>query len=178
MWRPFVLFSVLVMTVAACTSLRSQQAAQGQPQAYPPAAFAHRVGTTQVVLYWNCLRPGPDALRLDGVAQSPYFSGIRDLEFELAGVDAAERAVSQTRGAARDFVLRTNQSSPFQLDLRTTGSEVRFDLFYRYRSQQNLRSMLAGPPVGGLQLFAQATTQFLARDVCSDTQHKIPKTAR
>jgi hypothetical protein len=112
------------------------------------------------------------------VAQSPYFSGIRDLEFELVGADANERVVSQTRGVARDYVLRTNQFSPFQLDLRTTGSEVRFDLFYRYRSQQNLRSMLAGPPVGGPQLFAQATTQFLVRDVCSETQHRIPKPVR
>ena len=178
MWRPFLLVSMLAMTVAACTSLQSPQATQPLPQAYPPTAFAHRVGTTQVVLYWNCLRPSPDVLRLDGVAQSPYFSGIRDLEFELVGADASERVVSQTRGVARDYVLRTNQFSPFQLDLRTTGSEVRFDLFYRYRSQQNLRSMLAGPPVGGSQLFAQATTQFLARDVCSETQHRIPKPAR
>lgn len=176
MWRPFLLVSMLVMTVAACTSLQGPQATQ--PQAYPPAAYAHRVGTTQVVLYWNCLRPSPDALRVDGMAQSPYFSEVRDLEFELVGADANERVVSQTSGAARDYVLRTNQFSPFQLDLRTAGSEVRFDLFYRYRSQQNLRSMLAGPPVNGPLHFAQATSQSSARDVCSETQHRIPKPAR
>jgi hypothetical protein len=131
-----------------------------------------------VVLYWNCLRPEPGVLRLDGAAHSPYFSAVRYLEFELVGLDANDRIVSEAKGAARDYVLRTNQVSPFQLDVRTVGSEMRFDLYYQYRSQQNLRSLLADPPVGGPQLIAQATNRFLARDVCSETQHRIPQPAR
>jgi hypothetical protein len=147
MLRRSTLVIALAASLGACTSLASQRLSEGEPPVYPPAAFSHRVGTTHVVLYWNCLQPEPGIQRLDGVAHSPYFSEVRYLEFELVGVDANERVVSQTKGAAGDYVLRTNQDSPFQLDLRTVGSEVRFDLYYSYRSQQSLRSLLAGPPV-------------------------------
>ncbi len=178
MWPRSLLITVLAMSLWACSSLQAAKPGEVQSFTYPPASFSHRVGTTQVVLYWNCLQPEPGIQRLDGVAHSPYFSEVRYLEFELVGLDANERVVSQTKGAAGDYVLRTNQISPFQLDLRAVGSEVRFDLYYSYRSQQGLRSLLAGSPVGGPQLLAQSTIRSLARDVCSETQHRIPKPAR
>jgi len=177
MWRFPLLIIVLVGSLAACTPLVGQQAAaEAQRAVYPPAAFTHRVGTTQIVLYWDCLRPEPGLLRLDGVAHSPYVSEVRFLKFELVGVDAADRTVSEAKGAARDFLLRTNQISPFQIDLRTTGSEARFDLFYQYQAAGSLRSMLAGAGAESPLLLAQVGTRFLARDVCSETQHRIPKT--
>ena len=178
MWRYSLLVTSLAMGLAACTSLQPLRTAEGQPPAYPPSVFSHRVGTTQVVLYWNCLRPDPGVLSVEGVAHNPYFSEIRFLEFELVGVNSEDRAVSEARGEVPDFLLRTNQISPFRLDLRTVGSEVRFDLYYSHRSQQNLRSFLAGPPVGGPRLFVQATNRFLARDVCSERQHRIPQPIR
>jgi hypothetical protein len=128
-----------------------------------------------VVLYWNCARPEAGQVRLEGLVYSPYFSDVRDLQFELAGVDSSERVVSEARAVPPDFPLGINLTSPFQLTLRTTGNEVRFDLYYGYRAQGGLRSRLAGPPVAGLTLLAQSTSWFMARDVCSETPHGYPR---
>jgi hypothetical protein len=142
---------------------------------YPPAVFAHRVASSHVELYWNCGRPEPGVLRLDGVAQNTWAQQeVRFLELDLAGVDERDRPVSHAATALPDFLLRTNQISPFQMDLRTTGTEVRFDLYYRYRFQENGGRFMAGHPVGVSRLLAQ-TTGFMARDVCSETQHRMLK---
>lgn len=144
-----------------------------QSTLYPPALFAHRVASSHVGLYWNCTRPEPGVVRVEGVAQNPWASQeVRFLELEVVGVDARERYVSQASTALPNFLLGTNQISPFHLDLRTVGSEVRFDLFYQYRFQDNGGRFLAGSPVGVPRLLAQ-THRFMARDVCSDTQHRV-----
>ena len=106
------------------------------------------------------------------------------MEFELVGLDPQDAVVSHVTGDLPDLLLRTNQISPFRLDLRTAGTEARFDLFYRYRSQGTLRSegtrrVLVAATLGPeAQLLAQATRQFMARDVCSDAQHRNPKLSR
>ena len=169
-----VAFSVLLaIGLSACTANGTLQLPAETSATYPPAVFSHRVGTSHVVLYWNCTRPEPGLLRLEGVAQQAGSSQpIRFLEMELAGVDARELYVSQAFAALVDILLHTNQISPFGLDLRTTGTEVRFDLFYRYHFQDNGHPFVAGPLVGWSRLSAQ-NQQFMARDVCSETQHRV-----
>jgi hypothetical protein len=170
----FVLIAALALSVTGCAPLGAGQQSGAQPPAYPPDVFFHRVATSEVVLYWNCSRSEPGMLRLDGVAQSPWAAQpIRFLEFDLVGVDSQDRTVSETKGAARDIQIYTNQTSPFQLDLRLAGSEGRFDLYYEYRFQiDELDALLAGPPVRAPRLIAQAN-RFLARDVCSEMQHRV-----
>lgn len=84
--------------------------------------------------------------------------------------------------AARDRGCRWswNCSRPESNVLRLDGvaqnpwssQEVRFDLYYQYRFQDvEMEVLLAGPPVRGPRLLAQVN-RFLARDVCSDTQHR------
>ena len=168
------LLVILAMNVAACASLEATQH-EAKRQAYPPDVFAHRVSTSEVVLFWNCVRVDPHVMRVEGVAQNPSSpQPVRYLELELVGVDGRNRIVSQARGSARDSMLHTNQVSPFGMDLRTAGSEVRFDLYYQYRflEGQEMDALLSGPPVEGLRLLAQ-TSRFMARDVCSETQHRI-----
>jgi len=92
------------------------------------------------------------------------------------GVDAQERTTAQATGAARDLQIRTNQSSPFDLTLKTAGTEVRFDLYYNYRWHEEFDTsatmgvLVAGPPMASPRLLAQTQT-FLTRDVCSPSQH-------
>lgn len=164
------------MSLVACAADGTLQGPAAERPLYPPAVFAHRVGTDPVVLYWNCTRPEPGVLRLDGVAHNPHsVQPVRFLELELVGMDGRDHSVSQIKGEAREFLLRTNQMTPFQLDLRTVGSEVRFDLFYQYRFQEgDGRQLIAGRLAGGSRLLAQ-TRRFMARDVCSETQHRVPK---
>jgi hypothetical protein len=136
-----------------------------------PSAFAHRVGSSHVVLYWNCERPGSGRLELDGIAQSPW-AEVRSLDFDLVGLDAQDHIVSESKGWPRDSLIQTNQASPFRLGLQTVGSEVRFDLFYQHQNvPEEMDALLAGPPMARPRLHAQAM-RFLARDVCSETQHR------
>jgi len=132
------LLALLGMALSACAVDGTMQLPAAEPTIYPPAVFTHRVGTSHVVLYWNCTRPEPGVLRAEGVAQQAGSSqAVRFLELELVGVDARERTVSEAAAALPDILLHTNQISPFRLDVRTVGSEVRFDLFYQYRFQEN-----------------------------------------
>lgn len=160
--------------LSACAGSGGFRLPAAEPTIYPPAVFAHRVESSHVAIYWNCEWPEPGVLRVQGVAQNPWSpQEVRFLELDLVGVDARERSVSQASTALADFLLRTNQISPFQLDLRTQGTEVRFDLFYRYRFQGNGGRLLAGHLVGAPRMLAQPTIQFMARDVCSETQHRV-----
>ena len=162
-----ILPGLLALTLGSCALPAAQ------PAPYPPDAYAHRVASSHVVLYWNCHRPEPGILRVEGVAQNPWSSQeVRFLEVEVVGVNNQERTVSHAKGAAQDILIHTNQFSPFRMELRPAGSEVRFDLYYEYRFQDvEMEARLAGPLVGAPRLLAQ-TQRFLARDACSETQHR------
>jgi hypothetical protein len=177
-----LLVTFLVTSLALVAFSGNPSPAMGRDRADPLTVFPHRVSTTHVTLYWDCQRPEPGLLRLDGVAQNPYFSDVRFLELELVGVDAMGRAVSHTKAAVSDLILRTRQFSPFRLDLRPVGREVRFDLFYNYRAQENLRSSeghtsipVVGAATGRPWLLAQSPHHFMAMDVCSKQEHSAPK---
>jgi hypothetical protein len=141
---------------------------------YPPPGYAHRVESSHVALYWNCTQPEPGLLQLAGRAFNPWSDQpVRFLELELVGVDDREHTVSGAKAEAADLQIYTNQSTPFQLDLRTAGTEVRFDLYYQYRFQdRGHNAIVAGPVPGGSFRLAQQTIRSLARDVCSETQHR------
>jgi hypothetical protein len=160
--------------LSACAESGGLRMPAAESAIYPPAIFAHRVESSHVAIYWNCERPEPGVLRVQGVAHNPWSQqDVRFLELDLVGVDAREQSVSQASTALADYLLRTNQISPFQLDLRTQGTEVRFDLYYRYRFQDNGGRLLAGPLVDAPRMLAQPTIQFMARDICSETQHRV-----
>jgi len=137
----------------------------------PREAFTHRAANSDVVLFWNCLEPAAGVLRVDGVARSPWQAQpIRYLELQMVGLDAQGRKTAEVAGKVQDIQIFTSQQSRFQLDLRTGGAEVRFDLYYQYLFNQEYDSLLlAGPPMVGPRLFAQTHTNVL-RDVCSPTQ--------
>jgi len=177
-----LLTTFLVTSLTLSVFLGNPPISMGRDQPDPLTGFPHRVGTTHVTLYWDCQRPEPGLLRLEGVAQNPYFSEVRFLELELVGVDAMGRVVSHVKAAIPEIILRTRQYSAFRLDLRTVGKEVRFDLFYTYRSHENLRSSEGNTSIpvveaatGRPWLLAQAPTQVMALDVCSTEKHKTPK---
>ncbi len=159
------LMGFLVLGVAACAGDGSRQTTPAQLPLYPPAVFAHRVSTSDVSVYWNCTRPEPDTVRVDGVVQNIGGGSVQYAEVEIVSVDAKDRTIASVNSTVRDAVLQTNQISPFQLGLRTVGAEVRIDLYYEYRVR-------SGFGLGGLQV---SPHRFRARDVCSETQHRVPK---
>ena len=167
----FLLAVSLVTSLAGCAAMDASE--RGSMSAAPPETFTHRVATSELILLWNCLQPESGQLRLEGVAKNPWAAEpIQYLEFELVGMDGQERTTARGAGAARDLQILTNQSSPFQLELKTAGTEVRFDLYYnyRFRSDFDTSARLAGPPLAGPRLLAQTST-FMVRDACGAAQH-------
>lgn len=128
---------------------------------YPPAVYAHRVSTNDVDVYWNCTRPEPAVVRFEGVVQNWKGGRVKFMELELDVADARGRYVSGGKTALKDIVLYANQIAPYALQVRPAGTEERFDLIYWY---------YIDPTIG-----ESARQQFLARDVCSPTQHRVPQ---
>jgi hypothetical protein len=179
MIRHSLVVVAVVMSLAGCAAVDAP--GSRTTSGLPPEAFAHRVGTSELVLFWNCSQPEPGVIRIEGIAQSPWQAQpIRYLEFTLLGVGAQEETTAKATGTARDIQIMTNQSSPFQLNLKSAGAETRFDLYYNYRYAHEYDSsssligtrgtVVAGPAMVNSRLFAQTET-FLARDVCSPTEH-------
>jgi hypothetical protein len=162
-------------SLAACASGgESTQFLSSALKGDPTAGFTNRVSSNQVVLYWNCMRPEPGILRVEGIAHNPWSSqAIRFLEFDLVGVDDRDRQVSGTSAALPAILLWTNETSAFRLDLKTAQTEARFDLYYQYRFNEGDSRIFAGPPGAGPQRLTQQLRRFLVRDVCSETQHRI-----
>ena len=168
MMRQAVLFVGMAMAVTACAAVDTPGTG------VPLEAFTHRVANSEVVLRWNCLQPASGLLRVEGVAHNPWQAQpIGYLELQVVGIDAQGRQTAETAGQAPDIQILTNEQSPFQLDLRTVGTEVRVDLFYQYRFNQEWEAavLLAGPPLVGPRRYAQSTTTYMVRDACSPTQH-------
>ncbi len=156
---------VLLLAMAGCATIGGQPFGPAQPPFYPPAVFAHRVSTTAVTVYWNCTRPSPGALQVDGVVQNTGGGVVQFAEVEIVSVDARDRTIASVRSAVRDVQIETNQISPFQLGLPTVGAEARIDLYYEY----SLRSLV------GFGAARVSPERFRARDVCSESQHRVPK---
>ncbi len=146
------LFACIAFLVAACAR---PGVGPGQAASYSPAAYARRVSTNEVTIYWNCSL-GRDEVRMEGIVQSSKGGQVKFFELELAGADARNRYVSARKAALADIILYTNQISPFSLQLQPAGGEGRYDLFYEYR----LSAAFGTDPA----------PRFLARDVCSPTR--------
>lgn len=166
------LLILLGIGVAACAADGTlKQSAMTAP--YPPPGYAHTV-SAHVALYWNCSTPESGRLQVEGVAVNPWSDQpIKLLQFDLVGVDGRDRVVSAAKADARDIQIFTNQSSPFQLDLRTTGGEVRYDLYYQYVFRDRGHNAVVAMAGNGPFLLAQQDQRFLVRDACSETQHRV-----
>lgn len=162
---PWVPAALVAVVLAGCTAGAPGQAVPTQPPLYPPAVFAHRVSTTAVTVYWNCAQPEPGALYVEGVVQNTGGGAIQFAEVEVVSVDARDRTIASVRTAVPDVAIQTNRMSPFRLGLRTVGAEARIDLYYEYRARS----------VFGMGASQMSPERFRARDVCSESQHRVPK---
>jgi len=172
-WRTWLGIGMLLLSApvgCGTDAMRSSSMIGAEP--YPPPGLPHRVASSHVELYWKCDQGEPGIMRVQGMARNPWSpQEVRSLEFDLFGVDRDDRVVSGAHAAAPNYQLGTNQTTRFDVALRLTGREARYDLVYRYRFQEleEMAALLAGPPTR-LQL-AQSTVQFMVRGACSDSQH-------
>ncbi len=123
------------------------------------SSYAHRVSDDVVVIYWNCSRPSPGVVQVQGVANNPFYpQPIQDLEIRVYGVNTQGGNVSRARGSTQDYLLQMNSPSAFKIDLKTVGGEVRYDIVYSYMAGEGGRMGLVG---GGME------RQNFARDICA-----------
>ncbi len=165
---------LFVLGLSACAAGGSSWLALPPPAPYPPPGYAHTVSTSAVTLYWNCYQPEAAAVRLEGlIFNLRGDQPVRLMEFALSGVDSRDGTVSEAEAEARDYQIFTQQSSPFLLELRTTGREVRYDLYYKYQFlERGGHIMLSGPMVAGA--FPRYSGILnLVRDACSPSQHLV-----
>jgi hypothetical protein len=120
------------------------------------------VSAADVRVFWNCTQPEQNLLQVDGVVQNIGGRLVQFAEVEVVAVNASGRTVGSATSAVDNIRLQTNQRSPFLIQLRTLGDEVRFDMFYRHRARDT-----SGIGVAGLRQI-----QNMARDVCSPTQYR------
>jgi len=142
---------------------------------WPPVEYKHTVGTSAIRQYWNCTRPEPNVLRLNGMVANQW-SGqpVQYMAWDLVGVNAAGRTLTSAQVKSEAIQLPTNTYATFQIDLRTTGSEARFDLYYEYQHQERGHgTVLASLDWDGPVLMAQPTQRFFVLDACSATQHLV-----
>jgi hypothetical protein len=178
---PGLLFLLLLWKLPVRAAVGSPDTAIADPTGYPVQEGTHTVESSQVVLYWNCARPDPGRLRVEGAAVSPSSEEpVQFLGFDLVGMDGDGHTISSARIDARNSRLRTNQPALFTIDLRTTGTEQRFNLYYQYvfedRGHNPFFSMAAwdgAVPSHHPPLFLAWTNQFMVRDACSPTQHLV-----
>jgi hypothetical protein len=130
-------------------------------QLAPSAVFANRTNSPDLMVYWNCARPDSAVIQVEGVAQNTSGDHVRFAQFELAGVDAGGKQVSGAKASLRATILYLDQTSPFSLQAKTAGTEVRFDLHYDY----SVHSFGDGG--------TRSAGGFMVRDACSPTQHRI-----
>ncbi len=174
--------ALLSLGLFACTAV-----GVGGPTAfslpYPPPGYAHHVHSQPLDLYWNCARPGPNVLQMDGVAVNQLGSGdVRFLKFELTGVNAQGFDVSSAKFDSPNLSISTGESQPFRIDLPTTGAETRFDLYYQFGYHHGSEShfmesfyhrgrgvLLAA--AGDFPLLLVGNTENVVRDACSPTAH-------
>jgi len=178
--RPFGGMALLlaVLSLSACAS-------DPGSVVYPPPGAAHRVGSPGLELFWRCGWPKPQVLRVEGWAINRGFVGeVRNLRFELVGVDMRGGTVSATKSPTVDR-LGLMRSEPFVLDVRTHGTEARFDLYYEYifhePGDDTFDSGDARQHIGpGVQvasshsiMLAQVPSRFLVWNVCDEALHRV-----
>ena len=159
MKKPIGWLVFLLLGLAACAAAESGGAATLGSTPYPPTVYEHRVSTNEVEIYWNCAKPDAGTDRMEGVVRNSKGGVVKFMELELAAADAQSMYVASAKRALEPIMLRANQISSFSLQVGAGGGSERIDLYYSYDRDA-----------------AQGEAQqarFLARDVCSATQHLV-----
>jgi hypothetical protein len=170
-----ILLVLLGMGVSACTARGPYSASPLSTIQWPPTEYKHTISTPAIRQYWNCTRPAPAVMRVEGVAANLWNDQpVGYLEWEVVGVDKDGHAVSSAKVAAQALKVYTNQYTTYQIDLPTTGAEARFDLYYQYQFfDRGHSTMEAALDWDGPVLLAQQNQRNFVLDACSESQHLV-----
>jgi len=155
---PTLVAILLLAAVLGASGCATQDAWTALP---PASSFAHRVSAGDLRVFWNCSRPEPDLLQVEGVIQNIGGGRVRFAEVEVVAVNAGGQTLGSARSAARDIVMQTNQRSSFQVQIRTAGEPARFDMFYSHFAREEFGGLGSTP----------RRIQNRVRDICAAMEH-------
>ncbi len=111
-------------------------------------------------MFWNCSRPQPSLIRVDGIAKNIGRGEVHLLGMELHDVDRLTERILHSAEGVSDLILHPDVFSRFQMELQPASANGRVELLYTYR-------------IISIGIIKTTTTdkQFLTHDTCSVTQH-------
>jgi hypothetical protein len=83
-------------------------------------------------LRWNCLYE-PPGLVVQGFVNNVLMTPLKNTQISVYGVNAQGAQVSSTVDNSIPFMLETMDRTPFEIKVKTTGTEVTFNLWYTYQ---------------------------------------------
>jgi len=124
------------------------------------SSYAHQVTDGTVALYWNCSRPSPGIVQIQGVANNPWMvAPLEDLVLRFYGYSAQGATVVRASTMPKEYWINTNAPSPFTVNLQTKGAVAKVDLAYSY--------LLANEGGGRFGGASEAEHQNTANNICS-----------
>jgi hypothetical protein len=140
---------LLTMGLVACGPARMSTG--------PERAFSYRVTDGTAELLWDCTRTAAGEVRIEGVANNPFFpQPIKDVQVQVYGVEANRASVLRASASVRDVLIQPNARSPFEVTFQPAGSEARYDFAYAYKIERSKNSDLSGEQ------------RNFARNICPD----------
>lgn len=106
-------------------------AACAQEQWKPEVNYAYNVDNGMMYLRWNCLSQ-PPGLVVQGFVNNITMVAMKNTQVTISGIDAQGATVSSVQYTSFPYMLETMIRTPFEMRLKTTGTEVRYDLSYSY----------------------------------------------
>jgi hypothetical protein len=123
----------------------------------PGREFPHRVTDGTAELRWDCTRTEAGEVRIEGVANNPFFpQPIKDFQVQVYEVGANEVSVLRASASAHDVLIQANSLSPFEVAFKPAGPAARYDFVYLYRIEESKHTARGGDQ------------RSLARNICPD----------
>ncbi len=102
-----------------------------QEQWKPEVNYAYNVDNGMMYLRWNCFSQ-PPGLVVQGFVNNILMTPMKNTQVSISGINAQGATVSSAQYTSFPYMLETMIRTPFEMRLKTTGTEVRYDLSYSY----------------------------------------------
>ncbi len=130
----------LILFLSACAA---------GPQSYVPNInYAYNADDGRMYLRWNCTYE-PPYMVMQGFVNNVLMTPLKNTQISVWGVNAQGQQVSSAVDNSIPFMLETMDRTPFEIKIRTAGTEVAFNMQYTYQvggafgmanPQQNLKN--------------------------------------
>jgi len=95
--------------------------------------YANSTGNGNVILNWNCTKPQPNVLQVNGTFDNTTMAGLQEVTIQIVGIGPSGAQVSSGQGTTSQWIVTTMSRTPFQVTVNTTGTESKFNMLYSYR---------------------------------------------